>query len=539
MIFNSKYPDVKVPQVGIYQYVTSNPNKIPDDKVIYVDAITGKSYTFGEFKHESKKFAAGLQDKLEFKRGDVLAIFSPNQLDYPIVLLGAIAAGGTVTTANPKFETADLSNQLTDSGASVFIVHPECLEVAIEASINAKIPASRVLLFGDEEMKGYKPYRSILISDREIEPVSYTPEEAKSTTAYLLYSSGTTGKPKGIELTHTNLAVNLAQLMKVESKVGPHSVITGVTQFCHGYALIGVIHATLIRGATAIVHSGLNVETLCESIQKFRINHIYGVPPVIHKLVNDPLAQQFDLSSVDTIVCGASPLSDKFAKKFYEMFRIPVLQIYGLTEASLVLRQPDTMENVAPGSIGILCSNIKAKLLSENGRGYNEPGELWIHGPNIMKGYLNNKKATNAVFDKDGFFNTGDIVSIDEQGNFILAGRKKELIKFRDFHVIPFELESILLKHDAVSGAVVIGYYSEEEATEIPIAYVTIKNGHEQSQTLAKKIQSFVDEKVASYKRLRGGVLFIDRIPQNEFGKIQRGELREKLKNDINIDRRN
>ncbi|RIB29748.1 hypothetical protein C2G38_2238722 [Gigaspora rosea] len=457
MIFKSKYPNIKVPQVGIYQYVTSNPKKISDDKVIYVDGITG------------------------FKHGNVLAIVSPNQIDYPIVLLGTIAAGGKVIAANPKCTATELSYQLIDSGAPVLIVHPECLDVAIEASFDAKIPTSRILLFGDKEIKEYKPYCSILIGDHEIEPVSYTPEEAKSTTAYLLYSSRTTGKPKGIELTHTNIVANLAQLIIAECELGPHSTITGSS------------------GATAIVHSSSSVETFCKLIQSYRINHIYASPPMIRKLVNDPLVQQFDLSSVDKIINATSPLSDKLERKFYEMFKIPIFQIYGLTETSLVLSHPDTMKNEVPGSSGILVPNMKAKILSEDGRelGYNEPGELWIQGPNIMKGYLNNKDATRADIDKDGFFRTGDIASVDEQ------------------------------------DAAVIGYYSEKETTEIPTAYVTIKNGHKQSHALAKEIQSFVDEKVLPYKRLIGGILFIDKISKNVTGKIQRGLLREKLKNDI------
>ncbi|CAG8494782.1 25004_t:CDS:10 [Dentiscutata erythropus] len=512
MIFKSKYPDVTIPQVGIYQYVISNPKKISDDKVIYVDGITGKSITYGEFKHESKKFAAGLQDKLDFKRGDVLAIFSPNQVDYPIVLLGAIAAGGKVTTANPKYKVTELSYQLIDSGASVLIAHPDFLEVAIEASIEAKIPTSRVLLFGDEEIEEYKPYRSILINDREIEPVSYTPEEAKTTTAYLPYSSGTIGKQKGVEITHTNIAVNLAQLASADCKLGPHSIIMGILPFFHIYALTALIHAPLTHGATAVILSSFNVKTFCESIQKYKINHIYAVPPIILKLIDDPLVQEFDLSSVNKIISAAAPLSDKLEKKFYEMFKIQIYQAYGLTETSPLLLHSDTTKDAVPGSIGILAPNLKAKILSEDGHelGYNEPGELWVHGPNVMKGYLNNKEATANVIDKDGFLNTGDI----------------------GFQVAPAELEAVLLTHDAVSDAAVIGYYYEEEATEIPIAYVSIKSGYEQSQALAREIQSFVDGKVAQHKKLRGGILFIDRIPKSESGKILRRLLREKLKND-------
>ncbi|RIB11176.1 hypothetical protein C2G38_2250321 [Gigaspora rosea] len=351
MIFKSKYPDIKIPQAGIYQYVTSNPNKIQDEKVIYVYGVTSRSYTFGEFKHETKKFATGLQDRLEFKRGVVLAIFSPNQVDYPIVLLGTIAAGGKVTTANPIYETTKLSYQLIDSGSSVLIVHPEILEAAIEASNDAKIPASRVLLFGDKEIKEYKPYRSVLINDRIIEPIYYITEEAKSTTAYLF---------------------------------------------------------TVLEQPEIV-----SVETICESIQKFKINRIYTTPPIILKLVNDPSAQQFDLSSVDKIIC----------------------------------------------SVGSLIPNIKAKVFSDDCHelGCNEPGKLWIHVPNIMKSYLNNKVATDAAaIDKDGVFNTGGIVYVDEQGSYIIVDRNKEMIKSLGFHVAPSKLESILLTHAAVSDAAVI-----------------------------------------------------------------------------------
>ncbi|CAG8446414.1 12062_t:CDS:10 [Acaulospora morrowiae] len=540
MIFKSNYPDIKIPQIGIYEYVVSNPNKIPEDKVIYVDGITGESVTFGEFKHKSKRFAAGLQDKLEFKRGDVLAIFSPNQVDYPVVLLGTIAAGGKVTTVSPNYKATDLSYQLIDSGASVLIVYPEILEIAIEALIDVKIPAFRVLLFGDKEIKGYKPYRSILICDREIDPIYYTPEESKSTTAYLIYSSGTTGKQKGIERTHTNVVVHLAQAIIADCNLGPHSIIMCVTQFYQGYALFNIIHCALIHGATAIIHSSFSIETFCESIQKYKINHIYAVPPTILKLVNDPLVQQFDLSSVNVVISAAASLSDKLERKFYEMFKIPIWQTYGLTETSSVLRHsPNTSKNSVPGSIGFLLPNMKAKILSEDGRelGYNESGELWVHGPNVMKGYLNNKEDTDAVFDKDGFFNTGDIVSVDEQGNYFIVDRKKELINYKGFQVSPSELESILLTHDAVSDAAVIGYYSEEEASEIPIAYITIKNEYEQSQTLAAKIKSFVGEKVVPQKKLRGGIFFIDKIPKNTSGKILRRVLKEKLKNEITCNR--
>ncbi|CAG8588370.1 16931_t:CDS:10, partial [Cetraspora pellucida] len=520
MIFESNYPDIKIPQTGVYQYITSNPEQIPDEKPIFIDGITGKSCTYGEFKQDSKKFAAGLQDKLGFQNGDVLAIVSPNQYDYPIVLLGTIAAGGKVTTANPKYKAAELLHQLKDSSASVLIVHPKFLDSAIEASINAGISSSNILLFGDNEIKGYKPYRSVLIGDREIEPVTYTPEEARSTTAYLPYSSGTTGKQKGVELTHTNINVNLAQLLGADCHLGSQSIMMGILPFFHIYSLTAILHGTFIHGATTIVLPCFDVKTFCETIQNYKINHIYAVPPIIIKLVDDPVVQDFDLSSVEMIVSAAAPLGDKLEKKFFEMFNIPLLQAYGLTETSPILHYPGTKnpKNAVPGSIGTLVPNVKAKIISEDGHelGYNELGELYVQGPNVMKGYLNNKEATDAVFDKDGFFITGDMAYVDKQGNFFIVDRIKELIKYKGFQVAPAELESILLTHEAVSDAAVIGEYYEAEATELPVAYVTIKNEYEKSQDLAKNIQCYVDEKVAPHKKIRGGVLFLDKIPKSD-----------------------
>ncbi|KAF0464768.1 acetyl-CoA synthetase-like protein [Gigaspora margarita] len=394
-------------------------------------------------------------------------------------LLSSGSTGGKVTPVNSSYKAVDLLYQLTDSGATVLIVHPEILEVAIEASIEAKIANSRILLFGDKEIKGYKPYHSVLINDREIEPIYYTPEEAKSTTAYFIYSSGTTGNPKSVELTHTNMTVRSAHVIGAESKLGPHSIIMGVTEFFHIYAMNRVIHTNLIRGVTSIILSSFSFETICESIQKFKVNHVYAVPSTILKFVDDPLAQQFDLSSVNAIISGGLPLNEKLERKFYEMFKIPIFQVYGLTESSTVLQYPDTTKNAIPGYAGILVPNMKAKILSEDRRelGYNEPGELWIHGPNIMKGYLNNKEATDAAFDKDGFFCTGDIAFVDEQGNFFIIGRKRDIIKYHDFYVAPSELESILLTHEAVSDAASFEYYSSHVShhgiRNIPVAIVT------------------------------------------------------------------
>ncbi|KAF0476706.1 acetyl-CoA synthetase-like protein [Gigaspora margarita] len=422
MVFKSNHPDIEIPQYGIFQYVMSNQEGISDNKIIYRDGNTSKGYTFGEFKSESKRFAAGLRDKVGFKRGDVLAIYSSNEVDYPMVLLGTIAAGGKVTPVDPKYVASELSYQLLDSGASTLIVHPDLLETAIAASKGINNPNFRIFLFGDNEIRGYKPFRSELIGEHEIEPIFYTPEEANSTIAYICYSSGTTGKQKGVEITHTNLVSNLAQIYNVEKDLGSHSVLAGVLATLLSHICVNLLHP-------------FNFDLY------YKIDYVHAAPPVILDLINYPTAKNYDLSSVKIIVSAGAPLGRELEYMFYELFKIRIKQAYGLSEA-LFVHYSDSNNIITGkvqlnnsfnngndnflmilnaqkiGSCGTLLPNIKVKILSNNGHelGINEPGELCVHGPSIMKGYLNNSNAMNSAFDNDGFLLTGDIAYVDGQG---------------------------------------------------------------------------------------------------------------------------
>ncbi|CAG8780289.1 14720_t:CDS:2, partial [Racocetra fulgida] len=266
-----KYPDIEIPSVGVYQYVISNPYNVPDNKDIFIDGITDERVTFGELKRDSKRFAAGLQDRIGFKRG-------------------------TVTAANPKYTAREFASQLITSGASVIIVHPKYLDTAIKAAKEAGIPESRIFLFGNREVHGFQSYRS-LIGDREAEPVSYSPEEAKNTTAFLCYSSGTTGIQKAVEITHTNIIANMAQILS-SGYFNTRNIFTG-----------------------ALVNFIPNVYYL-----KKAINFVYTVPPMILALVRFPSIES--LSSVEIIFSGAAPLSDGLIDDFYKLYKIPIRQGY-------------------------------------------------------------------------------------------------------------------------------------------------------------------------------------------------------------------
>ncbi|CAJ0841564.1 15873_t:CDS:10 [Entrophospora sp. SA101] len=417
----------------------SNPNSIPDTKPIFIDGLTNEKITFGEFKSYTRKVASGI-----------------------------------VTLANSGYKAHELTHQLSDSRASVIIAHPLLLPTVLEAAKNVKIPTSRIFVFDEKEdlENGIKPFTSLYKDDDDSAIIHYTTEEkVKSTTAYLCYSSGTTGRQKGVETTHYNMIANLEQVYHFE-KFTPDLVFLGILPLFHIYALNITLHQVAYSGASAILLSKFDINSFCQTIQDYKINLGYIVPPILLQLVKNPVVDKYDLSSLKFIVSGAAPLSKELSKMFNDKFKkIPLKQGYGLTETTPVLTLGKT-DDVVIGSSGIIIANVEIKFIDENGKelGVNEEGEICARGPNIMKGYLNNEKATKECMDKDGFFHTGDL------GNVFLVDRVKELIKYKGHQVAPAELESVLLSNPIISDAGVVGIYSEQDATELPVAYVELVN---------------------------------------------------------------
>nr|CAG8601365.1 12292_t:CDS:10 [Entrophospora candida] len=480
----------------------TNPNSIPDTKPIFIDGLTNEKITFGEFKSYTRKVASGI-----------------------------------VTLANSGYKAHELTHQLSDSRASVIIAHPLLLPVVLEAAKNVKIPTSRIFVFDEKEdiENGIKPFTSLYKDDDDSAIIHYTTEEkVKSTTAYLCYSSGTTGRQKGVETTHYNMIANLEQVYHFEGFT-PDLVFLGILPLFHIYALNITLHQVTYSGATAIILSKFDINSFCQTIQDYKINLGYIVPPILLQLVKNPVVDKYDLSSLKFIVSGAAPLSKELSEIYNNRFKkIPLKQGYGLTETTPVLTLGKT-DDIVVGSSGIIVANVEIKFIDENGKelGVNEEGEMCVRGPNVMKGYLNNEKATKECMDKDGFFHTGDLGYIDENGNVFLVDRVKELIKYKGHQVAPAELESVLLSNPIISDAGVVGIYSEQDATELPVAYVELANpAASDHQQIKKSIQDYVAEKVAHHMRLRGGVYIIDKIPKSASGKILRKDLRERLKSE-------
>ncbi|CAO3597553.1 unnamed protein product [Absidia cylindrospora] len=352
--------------------------------------------------------------------------------------------------------------------------------------------------------------------------------------SYMCFSSGTTGLSKGVMSTHTNITSNLLQ---IDAVLGPHmnankDRVLGVLPFFHIFGLTVVIHMSLFWGIPLTVMTKFDLPLFCETIQKHQISFSCLVPPILVLLAKHPLIDSYDLSSLRQIVSGAAPLSAELSTEVQA--RLPhckLIQGYGLTETSPVATIGN-FANPIEGSSGVLVPNMSVKIVNEDGKevGINERGELWCKGPNIMKGYIKNPEATAGCIDSEGYFHSGDVAIVDEQGSYSIVDRIKELIKYKGFQVPPAELESLLLTSPIVADCAVIGVYDPAQATELPRAYVVLQPSTKPSDAAAKELMDFVAGKVVQYKRLRGGVRFIDVVPKSASGKLLRRVIKDWVK---------
>ncbi|KAF9434462.1 putative fatty-acid--CoA ligase FadD10 [Entomortierella beljakovae] len=533
VIYKSSLPDQVIPQINAYSYAISNPNNTLESHPLLIDALTHRVITFADWKRETRSWATGLQS-LGFKRGDVVALFSFNQVDYSIALFGAVSMGGIATTVNSSYTAEEVAYQLEDSGASVIVTHPELLQTAVKAAELTGIPKNKIFLFGDSEVEGFKPYSSTFPPANTpenllAEVVNLNGQPSADTTAIICYSSGTTGKSKGVELTHLNIIANSVQCTAMESST-PFKDITSlaVLPMYHIYGILLHLVYGVHNGIKTIVMQKFNPVDFLKSIQDHKINALNLVPPQILLLVKAPIVDQYDLSSMRYVISGAAPCSRELSLALIQKFpNIQFRQGYGMSEMSPVSHL-GFYGQVPHGSIGPVVPNLEVRLVDpdtgkDSAKG--ERGEIWARGLNIMKGYRNNVKATKETIDSEGWLHTGDIAVVDDKGNFFIVDRLKELIKYKGFQVAPAELEALLIDHPLISDAAVIGVENKEQATEVPLAFVVKAPGPGQALT-EKEVEEYIASKVAAHKKLRGGVRFIEVVPKSAAGKILRKDLR-------------
>jgi acyl-CoA synthetase (AMP-forming)/AMP-acid ligase II len=509
---------LSVPDVSISEYVLRHAGRL-GDKPALIDGPSGRALTYAQLGEAVRRAATGLARR-GFGQGDVLAIYSPNLAEYAVVFNAVATLGGVNTTVNPLYTADELANQLRDSGAKLLVTVPPFLDKARQAAA-AGTRVEEIFVFGAAE--GARPFAELLAAPPSPPAVTIRP---KTDVVVLPYSSGTTGLPKGVMLTHENLVANLRQCEAMENFAGfgETDVVMAVLPFFHIYGMVVIQQFALAEGATLVTMPRFDLLEFLGLIQRYRATILPIVPPIVLGLVKHPAVAQFDLGSVRLVFSGAAPLGEDIARELSRKLGCPVVQGYGMTEASPVTHlSPTHNAPVKPGSIGKVVPGTEVKLVdvatgAELGRG--QEGELWIRGPQIMKGYLNRPQDTADAIDPDGWYRSGDVGYVDDEDWFYIVDRTKELIKYKGMQVAPAELEALLLTHPAVLDAAVVRK-ADEEAGEVPKAYVVLKNDEAARATSAEALMTWVAGRVAPHKRVRH-VEFIDQIPKSASGKILR-----------------
>lgn len=513
IIHRSPLPEVKIPDVPITEHVLREASRVPD-RLAFIDGPTGRSYTYGQFAGAVKAFAGGLHAR-GLGVGDTIALMSPNIPEFAIVFHGAAVAGVTVSTINPTYTAEEVAFQLRDSRSSMIITIAMFAETAAAAAADAGV--NEVVIIG-EAPEGMLPFTSLMA-----EPIDQVAVDPREQVVVLPYSSGTTGFPKGVMLTHRNLVANLVQCEDALA-VEDGEVVLAVLPFFHIYGMQVLMNFFLSKGSTIVTVPRFDLEQSLSLIQEHKITRLFAVPPIVLALAKHPLVDNFDLSSLRQVFSGAAPLGAELAQEASERIKCEVVQGYGMTEMSPV-SHVTRIGGFKPGTCGVTVANTECRIVDvENGddQGVGGVGELWVRGPQVMTGYLNNPEATSITIDEDGWLHTGDVGFIDDDGHLTIVDRVKELIKYKGFQIAPAELEALLLTHPAIADAAVIGV-PDDEAGEHPRAFVVPKPDQELS---AQEITDFTAEHVATYKVLHD-VVFTQEIPKSASGKILRRLLRD------------
>lgn len=531
MIFRAPFPDVSIPEVPITPFVLQNAKAL-GNKPALIDGPSGRVITYANLVESISRAAAGLHAR-GFKKGDVFAILSPNVPEYAIAFHGVASLGGISCTVNPLYTAQEIAHQLKDSGARFLVTMPQCLRKANSAAaLGTNI--EEVFVFvndgSDEFLEGggATPFSSLLESDGQAPQVVINPRED---LVALPYSSGTTGLPKGVMLTHHNLVGNMCQMQGLNYFTDSDTLIAVLPMF-HIYGLMVVLNLGLQQGATIVTMPRFELEPFLQILQDYEVTLAHLVPPIVLALSKHPVIDNYKLPKLRTIFSGAAPLGEDLTRACMKRLSCEIRQGYGMTETSPVTHSsPADPAKVKFGSVGVPAPNTECKIVDlETGEslGPNQEGEVCVRGPQIMKGYLNSPDATDQTIDAEKWLHTGDIGYADTDGHFFIVDRAKELIKYKGFQVPPAELEAVLLTHPRVADAAVIPC-PDDEAGEVPKAFVVLRGetGVPAAATRAgyqvnpQELMDFVAQRVAPHKKIRS-VEFIDQIPKSASGKILR-----------------
>jgi acyl-CoA synthetase (AMP-forming)/AMP-acid ligase II len=500
MVITSTFPDVEIPPVSLTEYVLGGAGERAA-KPALIDGTTGAVTTYGEFAERVAAVAGGLAAE-GIGPGDAVGLLGPNSAAWAIAYHAAISLGALVATINPLLMPDEVATQLRTARAKALIV-AEPLRAAAGAS-----GLDRVYALESPPTAGGAAAAPAIDPDSDL--------------AALPFSSGTTGLSKGVMLTHRNLVANMEQIRGLH-RIGAGDVLVGVLPFFHIYGQTVVLNLGLAQGATIVILPRFDMGVFLDLLERHRVTRAHIAPPVVLGLAKAPGVEGRDLA-LRFVISGAAPLDVDTAKRASERLGAPIRQGYGMTEASPVthLTPDEGFEEQDPGTVGALAPNTEARLVDpETGEDSDDGGELWVRGPQVMRGYLDDEQATAATLTDDGWLRTGDVARVDDGDKFRIVDRVKELIKYKGYQVPPAELEALLIGHRAIADAAVIPI-PDEAGGEAPKACVVVTEPIEPDALI-----EWVAERVAPYKRIRA-VEVVDEIPKSPSGKILRRLLRER-----------
>ena len=512
IIQKSVAADLPLSTISVTERVFDGLKNRPTETVL-IDGTDNRSLTADEFMTKVKSLAGGLTAQ-GYGAGKTVALMAPNCIEYCIIFHAVAWAGGTVTTLNPTYTANEVAHQLADAGADMLITVPAFLDTAKDGIRNQRALDIFVIGASDaapslDTLYG-APLEHQVSVDLERHPV------------VLPYSSGTTGLPKGVKLSHRNLVMNIDQTaIGADFKVG--ETAAAFLPFFHIYGMSVIMNMHLACGGKLVTMPRFDLELFLRICQDHKSRRMWIVPPVALALAKHPMIDDFNLDSLEQIFSGAAPMGPELSDAVAARLNCAMLQGFGMTELSPV-SHVTPFSNPKSGSSGLAVPNTQCRIVDpETGKDLasGERGEIWVKGPQVMLGYLNNEAATKATLTDDGWLKTGDIAIIDDDGYLFIVDRLKELIKFKGFQIAPAELEATLVAHSGVQDAAVIGK-PDEEAGEVPIAFVIPTD----PALTEDELKIYIAETLAPYKQLHE-IRFVTDIPKSPSGKILRRLLRE------------
>lgn len=486
-----------------------------------------KSYTNTETRNISKKVSTMISE-LGVDVGDRVLVCMPNCPEVIFSYQGILRSGSVVVPVMYLLHEKEINFILENSEAKAIITSSHLLSKILRATDGLK-EKPKVICIDTPNEEDISRNEDVEIIDWEktLSGIDVTKERSPSLEeedmAVILYTSGTTGQPKGVILTHKNLYSNTANGLSLRDKDEERGTTLGVLPLAHIYGF-GVMNGILMQGTSVDIFSKFNAEEVFKAIEKYKIKSFAGVPAMVYEMVYHPNADKYDLSSLEAVGSGSAALPISLRKKFIEKFNVELRDAYGLSEASPGVASQRNEMPIKEGSVGFPMPGVKIKIADENGDEIpvGEVGELLIQGDNVTQGYFRNAEATRRAF-KDGWFCTGDMARVDEDGYLFIVDRKKDLIIRGGFNIYPRDLEELLAKHDAVLEVAVIGVPSERMGEEI-LACVVKKENVEVTE---RELLEYCQIHVAKYKTPRQ-IIFIDELPRNGVGKILKMRLKDK-----------